>query len=347
MKSIKYVYILVTILSLTGCADYSSMEDSDHDAAPSRVTKVSINETEYQANKIYLMSLNEKSMEKIEPKSQTYEFHRRADFSSKVKGIYISQSTLEDRQYLEYLIKRSKEVGINTFIIDMNGMSNAYEKNILLVKNAGIRYVARVVVFPYGGNHQNMHSETYWMSRYRLVDAAIKLGADEIQLDYIRYAASNYPSAQNAKDVHNVISWFKDKIDNRAKLQIDVFGESSFKESPRIGQNIPVFAPSIDAVCPMLYPSHFEPYKEHAKRPYNIIYAALTKLKSQFPNQQTPFKLYAYVELSNYRHSFSDEQLIGYIHAQIKAVEDANADGWYVWSAKNKYDRLFNIMADA
>lgn len=273
-----------------------------------------------------------------------YELHHRAQFNSPIKGIYISQTTLEDRQYLQYLIRRSKQAGINTFIIDLNQVSSVYERNLLLVKNAGIKYVARIVVFPYGSDRNKMHSEAYWLTRYHLVNAAIELGADEIQLDYIRYAASNPASARNAEDVHRVINWFKRKIGNRAKLQIDVFGEVSFKESLHIGQNVVTFAPSVDAVCPMLYPSHFEPYKEHAKRPYNVIYAALESLKSKFSGNQPPFELIPYIELSNYRHSFSEEQLIGYINSQIKAVEDARADGWYAWSANNKYDRLFNIL---
>lgn len=275
-----------------------------------------------------------------------YELYHRARFSSTIKGIYITQSTLEDRKYLEYLIRRSKQSGINTFIIDLGRVTKAYEKNIMLVKNAGITYVARIVVFPYGSDRQKMHSEAYWMTRYRLIDAAIDLGADEIQLDYIRYAASNPASSRNSDDVYRVISWFRQKIGNRAEMQIDVFGESCFKESMHIGQNVVKFAPVVDAVCPMLYPSHFEPYKEHAKRPYNIYYSALESLKSKFGGQEPPFKLYPYIELSNYRHRFSEDQLVGYIQAQIKAVEDANADGWYAWSANNKYDRLFNILSN-
>lgn len=275
-----------------------------------------------------------------------YELYHRANLSSPIKGIYISQSTMEDRKYLEYLIHRSKQAGINTFVIDLNRVSSTYEKNLLLVKNAGIKYVARIVVFPYGSDKQKMKSYSYLMSRYRLVEAAISLGADEIQLDYIRYAASNPPSPQNAEDVREVISWFKTKIDNRAMLQIDVFGESSFRESNRIGQNVVTFSNSVDAVCPMLYPSHFEPHREHVKRPYNIIYSALESLKSKFPEKKPPFKLYAYIELSNYRNKLSESQLYGYIHSQIKAVEDAHADGWYAWSANNKYDRLFNIMTN-
>ncbi|HSX20546.1 MAG TPA: putative glycoside hydrolase [Gammaproteobacteria bacterium] len=278
--------------------------------------------------------------------SNNYELYHRARFSSPVKGIYISQSTLEDRKYLEYLIYRSKQAGINTFVVDLNHVTSRYEKNILLVKNAGLTYVARIVVFPFGSDRHKMHSEAYWMSRYRLVDAAIDLGAEEIQLDYIRYAASNPASSNNSDDVRRVISWFKEKIGYRAKLQIDVFGESCFKESMHIGQNIVKFASTVDAVCPMLYPSHFEPYREHAKRPYNIYFSALEALKSKFSDNQTPFQLYPYIELSNYRHRFSEEQLVGYIQAQIKAVEDADADGWYAWSANNKYDRLFNILSE-
>lgn len=276
----------------------------------------------------------------------TYELHHKARFNSPVKGIYISQSTLEDRPYLEYLIRRSVQSGINTFVIDLNYVSSKYERNIMLVKNAGITYVARVVVFPFGSNYEKMHSEAYWVTRYKLVDAAIDLGAEEIQLDYIRYAASNPASLKNSEDVHRVINWFKYKIGNRAKLQIDVFGESCFKESQHIGQNIVRFAPSVDAVCPMLYPSHFEPYKEHARRPYNTYYSAIESLKSKFSDNDPPFKLYPYIELSNYRHKFSEEQLTGYIQSQIKAVEDTRADGWYAWSANNKYDRLFNVLSN-
>ena len=277
--------------------------------------------------------------------TSSYELYHKASFNSSVKGIYISQSTLEDRKYLEYLINRSKECGINTFVIDLNRVSNTYEKNILLVKNAGIRYVARIVVFPFGSDRYKMKSQSYLISRYRLVEAAITLGADEIQLDYIRYAASNPASPRNAEDVHEVISWFKDKIDNRAMLQIDVFGESSFRESSHIGQNVVTFSPTVDAVCPMLYPSHFEPHREHVKRPYNIIYSALESLKSKFPNNQPPFKVYAYIELFNYRNKLSEAQLNGYINSQVKAVEDANVEGWYAWSANNKYDRLFNAIS--
>ena len=33
-----------------------------------------------------------------------------------------------------------------------------------------------------------------------------------------------------------------------------------------------------------------------------------------------------------------------YIKAQIKAVEEAEADGWYAWSPHNRYDVLFDVL---
>lgn len=296
--------------------------------------------------------VDERNVQKHKPKmtsadSNEYQLHHRAKMDSSVKGIYISQTTVENRKYLQYLINRSKQAGINTFIIDLNAVSNTYEKNLLLVKNSGIRFVARVVVFPIGDTTQNVHSEAYWMSRFRLVDAAIRLGADEIQLDYNRYVERNSSSSQSLLDIHESVCWFRDKIDNRAKLQIDMFGNTTYKQADQSAQTIATNSKTVDAVCPMVYPSHFEPHQEHAHKPYDVVYTALTTLKQSYNQNDKPFELYPYIELSNYRHGYTDEQLVGYIHSQIKAVEDAKADGWYAWSAGNKYDRLFTIMTEA
>lgn len=161
-----------------------------------------------------------------------------AEFDGQVKGIYISQDSLEDRQYLEYLIHRSKSAGINTFIIDLHRMSNNYERNILLVKNAGIKFIARIMVFPHDPEYAQMRSEVYLMTRYRLVESAIALGAKEIHLDYIHNASNSQPLAENEYDSDSIVNWFQDKIDSRAKLQIDVFNETNTKDSRQIAQSV-------------------------------------------------------------------------------------------------------------
>ncbi|HET9843305.1 MAG TPA: putative glycoside hydrolase, partial [Gammaproteobacteria bacterium] len=230
------------------------------------------------------------------------------------------------------------------FVIDIDKTGKNYASNVAKVKKAGIKYVARVVVFPLGGNPSQVKSQQYWANKYQIVQKAINLGADEIQLDYIRYNTKQPPVEKNTQDVFAVLKYFREKTKSQGvPLQIDVFGETSYKPSLRIGQNIKTFAPQIDVLCPMLYPSHFEPYKKHAITPYETVYNSLESIKRQF-NQKVPFKIVAYIELSNYRYKMSHAQRIKYIQAQMKAVKDANVHGWYAWSPNNHYDILFEAL---
>lgn len=261
---------------------------------------------------------------------------------TKVRGIYINQSTMENTALLKQLIQESKAVGINTFVVDLASVTKNYKKNIDLIKDNGIRYVARIVVFPDGGKAHQIKSKAYWEQKYKLVETAVGFGANEIQLDYIRYSSKQPASAQNAKDVKQVIQFFKNKLaESKVPLQIDIFGEVSYKESPHIGQNIQLFADTIDSASPMVYPSHYHPYQKHSKEPYETVYNSLTALKKQF-NHNPPFKLIPYIESSNYHYKWSSAQKSAYVVSQIRATEDAKADGWYVWSPSNAYTSLFN-----
>lgn len=260
------------------------------------------------------------------------------------KGIYINQSTLDSTSKLTRLIQRSRETGINTFVVDLDKVTRNYPKNIKLVKDNGLKYVARIVVFPKGGNISQVRNKKYWEQRYRLVQKAIDFGADEIQLDYIRYSTKQRPSTQNSVDVHEVIKWFKQKVSqHNIPLQIDIFGETSFRPSLRIGQDVRLFANSVDTVCPMVYPSHYKPYAYHSNRPFETINKSLRAMRQQF-DLKPPFKIKPYIEATNFRYRMSSDKKVKYILEQIRAVEANNADGWYVWSANNQYNALFKAM---
>ena len=261
-----------------------------------------------------------------------------------VKGIYLTQTTMESTAYLNYLIKNAKAVGITAFVVDMEIPSKIYQRNVALLKQNNIQYIARVVVFPEGGRADQIASPAYWAKRYHLIDTAINYGANQIQLDYIRYNTHQPASSQNAKNILKVVQYYKDKLTARGiPMQADVFGITGYGESKHIGQNLRLMAASVDALCPMVYPSHFEPFRSHAKTPYETIYNSLRALRSQF-DYKMPVKLYAYIEISNYRYPLPGPKRRAYIVAEMKAVRDAGADGWYVWSAHNKYDYLFNLM---
>lgn len=261
------------------------------------------------------------------------------------KGIYLTQSTLENTEKLNHLIKNANRTGINTFIVDFDGMSRQYRENIQLLKENNITYIARIVIFPGGGTPEQVNSLAYREKKFKLVKEAIGIGASQIQLDYIRYTAKQPGSHENAIVIAKLVQWFKDRLAIESiPLQVDVFGITSFGESKHIGQSIPLIAQSADVICPMVYPSHYDPYLEHAKQPYQTVYKSLTSIKKQFPGGSIPFKLVPYIELSNYRYPMSTAQRLPYIHAQIKAAEDAGADGWYAWSPHNYYDNLFRVL---
>jgi len=265
-------------------------------------------------------------------------------FAESVKGIYVTQYTLENTHYLNYLIKNAKASGINTFVVDLEIPRDKYKRNIALVKQNGLRYVARVIMFPGGGTKAQVQNPNYWQGKYRLVQAAIAYGADRIQLDYIRYNTKQKPNAQNAKDIHGIVQWYKNKVAaNNIPLEIDVFGIASFGESKYIGQNIKLFSQTVDAICPMVYPSHYTPFAYHYKKPYETVHESLDHIYDQFEDG-LPVKMIAYIELSNYHYSMTRAQKYKYIQAQLTAVKDAEADGWYAWSPHNRYDHLFTVL---
>lgn len=263
------------------------------------------------------------------------------------KGIYLTQYMLEKPDKLDYFIRESKATGINTFVVDHEYYSSHYAAAIAKVKAAGIKCVVRVVVFSDGGNAKQVHSEAHWEERYKFIDEAIKAGADAIQLDYIRYSSKEPANPQHAKDIYAIIKWFKAKVSaEHVPLEIDIFGEVSYYPSMHIGQDLTMFADSVDGVNPMVYPSHYWPYQKYSAEPYKTINNSLNALAGHF-NDNVPFKVHAFIEAANYHYikKTSNAEKQQYLLQEIKAVEDSKGvSGWYVWSANNSYDNLFQVL---
>lgn len=260
-----------------------------------------------------------------------------------VRGIYVQQLTAQDPKKLRYLIANALNVGLNTFVVDLWGRAPGYAEGIKMIQKAGLSYVPRITIFPDGARPGQVDDRKLLEKRWALVDYALTLGAKDIQLDYIRFSSKNSPSPENADKIIGVLRFFKQRIEQRgARMQIDIFGEVSYGPSERIGQDMRRFAPELDAVCPMLYPSHFEPFKETAKAPYETVHGALAALSRQ--TQANPIPVYAYIEHFNYRYRMSDAERAVYFEAQLQAVLDSGAQGFYVWSVGNHYDILFNVL---
>lgn len=263
------------------------------------------------------------------------------------KGIYITQYMLENPAKLDYFIRESKAAGINTFVIDHEYYSSHYAAAIAKVKAAGIKNITRVVIFSNGASAKQIHSQEHWEDKLKMINDAINAGSDAVQLDYIRYSSKEPANPQHAKDVYQVIKWFKNRVNAKSvPMEIDIFGEVSYYPSMHIGQDIKMFADSVDGVNPMVYPSHFWPYQKYSAEPYKTINNSLNALSGQF-DHKPPFKIHAFIEAANYHYvkktSNADKQK--YLLQEIRAVDDAKGvNGWYVWSANNCYDNLFAVL---
>lgn len=266
------------------------------------------------------------------------------------KGIYLTQYMLEKPEKLDYFLREAKATGINTFVIDHEYFSKHYAPAIAKVKAAGLKTVTRIVVFTDGGNAKQIRSQAHWEEKFKLIDDAIKAGSDEIQLDYIRYSSKVEANPQHAKDVYKIIRWFKGKLNERdMPMEIDIFGEVSYYPSMHIGQDIKMFADSVDGVNPMVYPSHFWPYEKYSAEPYKTINNSLRALVGQF-NNNPPFRIHAFIEAANYHYinKTSKAAKQKYLLEEIRAVEDApGVSGWYVWSANNVYENLFQLLKNS
>lgn len=262
-------------------------------------------------------------------------------------GIYLTQYMIENPKKLNYLLSEAKATGINTFVVDHDYYSKHYAPAVAKIKAAGIKVVARIVVFTNGGTAEQVHSIPHREKIYKLVKDAINAGVQVVQLDYIRYSSRMPANPQHAKDVYEVIKWFKTKMTaEKIPMEIDIFGEVSYYPSMHIGQDLKMFADSIDGVNPMVYPSHFWPYQKYSAEPYKTINDSLKALVSHFDGKP-PFKIHAFIEATNFHYinktSNADKQR--YLLQEIRAVEDSQGvAGWYVWSANNVYGNLFQVL---
>jgi hypothetical protein len=263
-----------------------------------------------------------------------------------IRGLYINSGTALSTFRLHALTKKALAVGINTFVIDYVPMSSRYQKNVKWVESQGIQYIPRIVMYPDGGTHEQLTSSNYFDKRMAMINVAIDLGAKEVQLDYIRYHARNEPIRRNAIVVAGVLEKIKKRLDKRGvRLQIDIFGIASHGPSHRIGQDVRLMAPHVDAICPMVYPSHYEPFREHSQNPYRTISNSLDALANQLRGYGDHVNIYAYIEAYNYRYPMNKRELITYIREELRAVRDSSASGYMVWSAKNAYDNLFSALS--
>ena len=263
------------------------------------------------------------------------------------------------------------------YIKDIDGL-------IAQLKARGIYTIARVVAFrdPYlaekkpewslknkdGSLHRD-NKGLAWVNPYRtevwdyLVEVgkeAARVGFDEIQFDYIRFATDStmkqvaFDEADTkGRSKTDIISEFVKYAYEKLSacdvfVSADVFGTiiGSKVDAEAVGQDYGEMAGHLDYICPMIYPSHYGDgnfgIQHPDTEPYRTIRAALKMSKQDLETSGEAGESQAIVRpwLQDFTASYLDHY-ISYgpkeVRDQIQAVYDAGYDEWILWSASNRY----------
>lgn len=226
-----------------------------------------------------------------------------------------------------------------------------------------------------------------WDYMVQVARDALKHGFDELNFDYIRFPSDGdlkdmqFPvwDGKTAKAVviRNYFQYLRRQVSD-VPISADVFGLATVNEDDLgIGQVIESAYSSFDAVCPMVYPSHyahgFDGFQNPAEHPYEVVKYSLDKAISRLRALANPAadgsgpateprssgsvpadppkpvhvgKLRPWLQEFNLGGKYDAER----VGAQIRAVREALGDdyaGYLIWSPSNVYPALLPNSGEA
>jgi hypothetical protein len=200
-------------------------------------------------------------------------------------------------------------------------------------------------------NHDNIawvdpfdeRSHDYTIS---IAEEAAKVGFDEINFDYIRFPAKKgllYSKKNSQKNRIKAIGRFLDKARARLRkygvfISVDTYGNICWaKDDNGIGQTVSSLASHADYLAPMLYPSGFSSgsfyFKYPSEYPYVVVFRSIKTIRDRIPSERVRPWLQYFRDYTRRKKEYKRDE----IQAQIRATEDAGANGWMMWSPSSKY----------
>lgn len=199
-------------------------------------------------------------------------------------------------------------------------------------------------------------SKEYWDYILDISRDAWARGFDELNFDYIRFPSDGnlelmeFPFWDKQTPEREAIKDFFDYLKNNlkdVKISADVFGLTTIsKDDLGIGQIIEDAYNYFDAVCPMVYPSHFNNgsfgYKNPAEYPYEVIYKSMSEALTRLKNNTSSIAvLRPWIQSFDLGAKYDKKK----INDQIRAVEDVLLNtnyfgGYLLWDPSNNYLNL-------
>jgi hypothetical protein len=190
----------------------------------------------------------------------------------------------------------------------------------------------------------NPYDQRVWKYNVDIAEQAAKLGFDEIQFDYVRFPSDGdisqirYPG-KHAQPMGWTIPMFAKYAQGRLKplgvrISVDVFGLSATRNLG-IGQFPRRIAPYVDAIYPMVYPSHYVSGEYNIvnpdSRPGTTVAYSLRDFRNAVRGRAT--KLIPWLQDFSLRRTYT----LTDVQDQIQAARLEHAKGFMLWNARGIY----------
>ncbi len=190
----------------------------------------------------------------------------------------------------------------------------------------------------------NPYEKRVWDYNLRIAQAAAKAGFDEIQFDYVRFPsdgdieAAVFPGKRNeamgvtiARFVHYATKRLKPM---GVRVSVDVFGLSATRDLG-IGQSPRRLSKIVDAIYPMVYPSHYGPGEYGLDSPVSVPGRTVGRSLRDFRRQMRRGKAQLVPWLEDF--SFTGTTTPEHVQEQIRAARRWKSGGFLLWNPSGVY----------
>jgi hypothetical protein len=190
----------------------------------------------------------------------------------------------------------------------------------------------------------NEYDRRVWKYNVDVAVAAARAGFDEIQFDYLRFPADGDVSAMvfphkraepRATTISNFLLYAVSRLHPlHVRVSADVFGLAASRDLG-IGQIPRRIGRMLDAIYPMVYPSHYNPGEFDLLEPEAFPYATVVHSLRDFNRQTSGEKVRITPWLQDFtiKYTYGLEQ----VGEQIDAARTMHARGFLLWSPTGEY----------
>jgi len=176
----------------------------------------------------------------------------------------------------------------------------------------------------------------------------VEQGVKSIAYDYIRFPTDGEVCRIRLTKVRgsrvDAIARFLKRAGEEvdAEIGICVFGFSVWHRLRSEGQDLERLGEYIDALYPMLYPSHFSrDFKNEETEMWRNYWIYFDSVNEAFATLPDRVKVIPFVQGFEYRAQNYDA---GYVFTQINGVLQAGGDGFMIWNARSDYSICWRAL---